>query len=320
MKLSLIIPCYNEQDNVEQMYRVIEDTFLEKSFDLELVYVNDGSRDQTIQKLRSLLEKKDFSIKIVDFSRNFGKESAIYAGLKHATGDYITLIDGDLQQPPALVLEMVDFLEQNKDYDCVAAFQEKRNESALLKFFKKSFYKTINKITNVEFLNGASDFRTFRRNIAETILSMTESNRFTKGIFAWVGFRTHFVPYEAAERTAGTSKWSFRKLLNYAIDGIVSFSTAPLRFVKYAGGASIFAAVAYLLYNLIGKWAFGIRVSVIAPAIFLILLIGGVNLIAMEILGEYVGRIFAEVKKRPIYVAREVLTNEKDSEKNVQID
>lgn len=312
MKLSLIIPCYNEQDNVEQMYRVIEDTFLEKPFDLELVYVNDGSRDQTLQKLRALLEKKDFSIKIVDFSRNFGKESAIYAGLKHATGDYITLIDGDLQQPPALVLEMIDFLEQNKDYDCVAAFQDKRNESAILKLFKKTFYKTINKITNVEFLNGASDFRTFRPNIAGTILALTESNRFTKGIFSWVGFCTHFIPYEAAERTAGTSKWSFRKLLNYAIDGIVSFSTAPLRFVKYAGVTSIFAAFAYLLYGLIRKLAFGISMSAIAPAVFLILLIGGVNLIAMEILGEYIGRIFAEVKRRPIYVAREVLTNEKD--------
>ncbi len=312
VKLSLVIPCYNEGENIDRMYQAIEETFLNQELELELVYVNDGSKDQTLQKLKALLSKKDFEIKIVDFSRNFGKESAIYAGLKNATGDYTALIDGDLQQPPALVLDMVHFLEENEDYDCVAAFQEKRSEGAILKGFKKMFYKIINSITDVEFVNGASDFRTFRRGVVDAILSMSETNRFTKGIFSWVGFRTHFVPYVAAERVAGSSKWSFKKLFNYAIDGIISFSSAPLRFVKYAGVASILASLVYLVTVLIRKWCFHIPMSAFAPVMMLILLIGGVNLLAMEILGEYIGRIFTEVKKRPIFVARAVLTNRED--------
>ena len=309
MRLSLIVPCYNEEDNIENMYRAIRETFQSQDFELELIYVNDGSRDGTLQKLKGLLPNREFCIKIVDFSRNFGKEAAIYAGLRQVTGDYAALIDGDLQQPPALVLEMVRFLEENEDYDCVAAFQDKRHESSLLKGFKKTFYKIINRVTDVEFVNGASDFRTFRRKMVDTILSMTERNRFTKGIFAWVGFRTHFVPYEAAERAAGSSKWSFRKLFRYAMDGIMSFSSAPLRFAKYAGGLSVFAALVYLIVVLIRKLAFGISMSAIAPVMMLILFLGGLNLIAMAILGEYLGRVFTEVKGRPIYIARAVLSN-----------
>ena len=308
MRLSLIIPCYNEEGNVENMYRAIEQTFLGTDVELELIYVNDGSRDQTLACLKKLLDKKDFCIKIVDFARNFGKEAAIYAGLCQATGDYTALIDGDLQQPPALVLDMVDFLEKNEDYDCVAAFQEKRKESAVLKWCKGLFYKIINRATKLEFVNGTSDFRTFRRSMVDAMLSLSERNRFTKGIFSWVGFRTHYVPYVAAERTAGQSKWSFRKLFRYAMDGIVSFSNAPLKFAKYTGVASVLFSIVYLIILLIRKYALGYPLFN-EPVKMLIILMGGLNLIAIAILGEYVARIFAEVKQRPIYVARKVLTN-----------
>ena len=309
MKLTLVIPCYNEEENIDKMYAASEDAFLGKDMDLELVYVNDGSRDNTLQKLKALLSKKDFEIKIVDFSRNFGKEAAIYAGLKQSTGDYTALVDGDLQQPPALVGEMVAFLEANPDYDCVATYQDKRGEGAILKFFKNMFYKVINKVTEVTFVNGASDFRTFRRNMLETILSMSEGDRFTKGIFAWVGFRTHFIPYEAAERAGGVSKWSFRKLFKYAMTGIMSFSLAPLDFAKYAGGLSVASSLIYLLVVLIRQ-----QTTPFDTVIILLLLIGGLNLLATAILGSYVGKIFFETKKRPIYIAREVLSNDKQSE------
>lgn len=311
MRLSLIIPCYNEEGNVENMYRAIEQTFRGTEVAPELIYVNDGSCDGTLASLKQLLKKQDFDIKIVDFSRNFGKEAAIYAGLQHATGDYTALIDGDLQQPPSLVLEMVRFLEENEDYDCVAAFQEKRSESFVLKSFKKAFYAIIKRVTGLEFVNGTSDFRTFRRSMTEAMLSLSERNRFTKGIFCWVGFRTHYVPYVAAERTAGSSKWSFRKLFRYAIDGIMSFSNAPLRFARYAGITALFADLIYAAVLLVRRLAFGSFVSSHALLAMLILLMGGLNLIAMDILGEYVGKLSVEARQRPIYVARAVLSNDK---------
>lgn len=310
MKVTLVIPCYNEEENIDKMYAAIEEAFLGKGMDLELVYVNDGSRDNTLQKLRALLSKTDFQIKIVDFSRNFGKEAAIYAGLKQSTGDYTALVDGDLQQPPALVAEMVAFLEEHPDYDCVATYQDKRGEGAVLKFFKNAFYKVINQVTDVHFVNGASDFRTFRRNMLETILSMSEGDRFTKGIFAWVGFRTHFIPYVAAERAAGVSKWSFRKLFKYAMGGIMSFSSAPLSFAKYTGILSLLSALIYQIVLWIRPWKLPYE-----PVLVMILFMGGLNLIAMSILGSYIGKIFFESKKRPIYIAREVLSNDKKSEK-----
>ena len=308
MKLTLVIPCYNEEENIDKMYAAIEEAFLGKGMDLELVYVNDGSRDNTLQKLRALLSKTDFQIKIVDFSRNFGKEAAIYAGLKQSTGDYTALVDGDLQQPPALVAEMVAFLEEHPDYDCVATYQDKRGEGAVLKFFKNAFYKVINQVTDVHFVNGASDFRTFRRNMLETILSMSEGDRFTKGIFAWVGFRTHFIPYVAAERAAGVSKWSFRKLFKYAMGGIMSFSSAPLSFAKYAGALSLLASV-------LAPFFCPVLREYDRVLLFSVLFVGGLNLIAMSILGSYIGKIFFETKKRPIYIAREVLSNDKKFEK-----
>ena len=211
MKLSLVVPCYNEEKNVSLFYNEVKKDFADVDFDYELVFVNDGSHDATYKELRKLCDG-DIPVKIVNFSRNFGKESAMYAGLRESEGDYVTIIDADLQQKPSIALEMVRMLDAEPEYDCIAAFQESRKESKLLVFFKKSFYKLINKYADTDFVQGASDFRTFRRPMVEAILSMDEYFRFSKGLFSWVGFNAKFIPYEVQERATGESKWSFRKL------------------------------------------------------------------------------------------------------------
>ena len=211
MKLSLVVPCYNEEKNIPLFYNAVRQDFAKSGIDYELVFVNDGSSDGTFKEMQKLCSG-DVPMKIVNFSRNFGKESAMYAGLRESEGDYVTIIDADLQQRPSIALDMVRTLENEPDYDCVAAYQEQRNENKLLVFFKNSFYKLINKFSDTEFVQGASDFRTFRRPMVEAILRMDEYFRFSKGLFSWVGFNTKFIPYNADERAEGESKWSFRKL------------------------------------------------------------------------------------------------------------
>ena len=230
MKLSLVIPCFNEQDNVRAFFDETQRAFNSKRFDYEFVFVNDGSRDNTLKNLLDLYESERFSnIQVVDLSRNFGKESAMYAGLQNARGDMVCIIDADLQQRPEVVLEMMDVLDNEPDVDCVAAFQDKRKESKVLTFLKSSFYSIINKLSDVHFENAASDFRLFRRNVLEALLNMTESQRFSKGLFSWVGFNTKYIPYTVMERNAGESKWSVKKLFKYALDGITAFTGAPLK-------------------------------------------------------------------------------------------
>lgn len=246
-------------------------------------------------------------MKVVSFSRNFGKESAIYAGLQHASGEYVSLIDADLQQRPEIVREMVSFLEGNPDYDMVAAYQDRRNEGKVLSFFKKSFYKIINRLSDVALRPDASDFRTFRRCVRDSILELGEYHRFSKGIFAWVGYNTKYIPYTACERAHGTTKWSFGKLLNYAIEGIIGYSTAPLRLASWLGGLTGVAAVLYLLVVLIQKLFWGIDVPGYATIVLLILFFASVQLFCIGIIGEYVGRSFEQSKNRPIYIAKEVL-------------
>ena len=213
MKLSLVVPCYNEEENVELFYTEVNKCFAGKIQEYEFIFVNDGSKDKTMKKLKEIYKnRKSDNVKLIGFSRNFGKEAAIYAGMQQAEGEYTTVIDADLQQRPEVVVQMVQILEENEDYDCVAAFQEKRSEGKVLTFFKNTFYKIINTMADTEFISGASDFRTFRANMREAILSMSEYHRFSKGIFSWVGFETKFIPYVAEQRNAGTSKWSFKKL------------------------------------------------------------------------------------------------------------
>ena len=306
MKLSLVVPCYNEQDNVELFYDAAVNAFANKGFDYEIVFVNDGSRDETMLRLREIYNKSK-NVRVVGFSRNFGKESAIYAGLKESEGDYVCIIDADLQQRPELVLDMMKVLDENEDYDSVACYQEDRHESKVLSFFKNCFYKLINRMAEIEFRSGASDFRLFRRRVVEAVLSMSEYYRFSKGIFSWVGFNTCYMPYEVEERANGHSKWSFWKLFKYAMDGIIAFTTLPLRLATFIGLFTSAASIIYMIVVIIQKLAFSIDVPGYATIVVLILLLGGLQLFCIGVLGEYLSKTYVESKHRPIYIAKEVL-------------
>lgn len=307
MKLSLVVPCYNEAENVAAFQQATIKAFHECNYDYEIVYVDDGSSDATLHELRKLFKAQRCPVKIVSFSRNFGKEAGIYAGLQHSSGDYICLIDADLQQRPEIAREMVEILDNEPEYDMVAAFQDRRGEGKILSFFKKSFYRIINRLSDVKLKSDASDFRTFRRSVAESIITLGEYHRFSKGIFAWVGYSTKFIPYVACERNAGKTKWSFRNLFNYAVDGIIGYSTKPLRMATFMGVITSIAAFVYLLVVFVQRLAYGIDVPGYASTIILILFLGGVQLLCIGIIGEYVGRIFEQSKHRPIYLAKEVL-------------
>lgn len=322
MKLSLVIPCYNEEQNIAPMYSEVAKVFQECGFEYEIVFVNDGSKDGTLKKMKKIYEESELNIKVISFSRNFGKEAAIYAGLKESRGEYVTLIDADLQQDPAIAREMVDILDNNQELDCVTAYQKVRHEGKVLSLFKNGFYKLINKITEVEFKEGASDFRTMRRSMVDAVLNMTEYNRFSKGIFSWVGFNNYFLPYEVKERANGSTKWSFWSLFKYALNGIVSFSTAPLHIATVIGVLTALLSVVYMIVVVVQKLFFDISVPGYATTVVLILFLGGLQLFGMGIIGEYVAKTYVETKKRPIYIAREILDyksddnkDEKDSEK-----
>ena len=312
MKLSLVVPCYNEAENVFAFQDAVICAFDGCGYDYEIVYINDGSKDATLHNLKKLFQAQKCPVKVVSFSRNFGKEAGIYAGISHASGEYITLIDADLQQRPEIVREMVEILDKEPETDVVAAYQDRRGEGKILSFFKKSFYALINRLSDVTLHADASDFRTFRRSVAESILSLGEYHRFSKGIFSWVGYNTHFVPYTACERVAGTTKWNFRKLMNYAIEGIIGFSTRPLRLSMYLGIITAIAAFVYLIIVVLQKILVGIDVPGYATIIVLVLLLGAMQLMCIGIIGEYVGKIFEQSKNRPIYLPKEILTYEKD--------
>jgi len=307
MKLSLIVPCYNEAENVANFQSAVISAFAGCGYDYEIVFVDDGSRDATLHNLKKLHAAQKCPTKIISFSRNFGKEAGLYAGLQHASGDYLCLIDADLQQRPEIVRDMVDILDAEPETDVVAAYQDRRGEGRLLSFFKKSFYSLINHLSDVSLHADASDFRTFRRSVAESILQLGEYHRFSKGIFAWVGYETKFIPYTACERVAGSTKWNFVKLLNYAVEGIIGFSTRPLRYSIYLGSFTAISAVLYLIWVIFEKLCFGIDVPGYATIIVLILLLGSMQLFCIGIIGEYVGRTFEQSKDRPIYIAKEVL-------------
>ena len=313
MKLSLIVPCYNEAENVAAFQAATIQAFDGCGYDYELIFVDDGSKDATLHNLKKLHAEQKCPVKVVSFSRNFGKEAGLYAGLSHADGEYISLIDADLQQRPDIVRNMVQILDEKPEIDVVAAYQDRRRESKVLSFFKKSFYAIINKLSTVKLQPDASDFRTFRRSVAESILELGEYHRFSKGIFAWVGYETEFIPYTACERAAGTTKWNFRKLMNYAIEGIIGFSTAPLRLATYLGIFTAFVAALYLIVVVLQKLIAGIDVPGYATIIVLILFLGGMQLLCIGIIGEYVGKTFEQSKDRPIYIAKEVLTYKNDS-------
>ena len=317
MKLSLIIPCYNEQDNIFPFFEATANAFKElpKSIkSLEMIFVNDGSQDLTSQKLKELYSSYPSVVSVVEFSRNFGKEAAMLAGLRHATGDFVTIIDADLQQRPEIVVKMTEHLLANEDCDMVAAYQDKRNEGKFISFMKKCFYKCINMTSETEFFQGASDFRTFRKRVADAILSLPEYYRFSKGIFSWIGFNTYYMPYTAEDRHSGESKWSFFKFFKYALDGIIAFTTLPLKVATVSGFVIFLASILYMLFVILKRLILGVDLPGYATIVVLILFLGGLQLLLLGVVGEYIARTYIQGKNRPVYIEKEVLKAKKMSD------
>ena len=305
MTISVIIPCYYEEETIPLFYAEIEKIKSQTDDNFEYIFVNDGSKDRTLQVLRDL-NQADKNVHYLSFSRNFGKEAALYAGLKHATGDLVTVMDADLQDPPELLLTMKSMLEKNPDLDCVGTRRTTRDgEPPIRSFFAKMFYKLINKISQVEMVDGARDFRLMRRQMVDAILEVSEYNRFSKGIFAWVGFRTEYLEYKNVERVAGKTSWSFWQLLNYSLEGIINFSDAPLTIAFLGGVAACLLAFFLIMIVIVRTLIFGDPTSGWPSMVSIILFLGGFQLLTIGILGKYIGKIFMETKKRPIYVVKE---------------
>lgn len=313
MDFSLIIPCYNEEGNIEAFFNEAEKVLDLAPISYEYVFVNDGSTDSTQQRLKELFEKHpNKSITVINFSRNFGKESAIFAGLKNSTGKAVCLIDADLQQHPKTAYQMYRTLVANPELDCVCAYQSKRNESKLISGIKSLYYKITNSMVETEFKNGASDFRVFTSKVKDAILSLGEYHRFSKGIFSWVGFNTEYVEYEADERNDGATKWSFGRLVKYGIGGIMAFSTAPLKLSAYIGGAATIFSVVYFIVTLIRKFTHNINVDGFTQLVILLTFFGGLILTTLGIIGSYIAKIYEQSKHRPVYIAKEILTRNED--------
>lgn len=306
MLLSIVVPCYNEEKNIRPFYLKTVSELNAVLDSTEIIFVNDGSRDSTLDELKALLPVAGCKIKIVNLSRNFGKEAALYAGLEKSCGDYTAVIDADLQQDPKYIGEMLEFLRNNPEYDGVAAYQRERHESRLLSFFKGCFYKIINMITDVEFYRSASDFRVLSRKMVNAVLSMPERCRFSKGIFSWIGFNVYFMPYSVAERHSGKSKWSFWKLFSYAINGIVAFSDKPLILSSVLGLVFFFIAIIMMLCIVIKTIIFGDPVAGFPTLASLLLLLSGIQLFFMGVMGQYMAKLYSESKARPVYIAKDV--------------
>lgn len=304
MKLSIVVPCYSEQAALPLFYDEVKKIIATLSLEVEIIFVDDGSKDETL----SLLKKfalEDSIVKYISFSRNFGKEAAMYAGLKHSTGDYVVLMDADMQDPPSLLPQMINIIE-NENYDSVATRRvTRKGEPPIRSFFARGFYKIINRISSCDIVDGARDFRLMKRKMVDAILSMEEYNRFSKGIFGWVGFKTKWLPYENIERVAGETKWSFWKLFKYSIEGIIAFSTTPLVISTLVGFLMVIAAFLYLIYIIINTITYGNSVNGWPSLVCIILFIGGIQIFFMGIIGQYLAKTYLETKKRPIYITSE---------------
>lgn len=304
--LSVIVPCYNEEESVGLFYTELmknESFFSSENIELELLYVDDGSGDKTVEEIKKLI-KRDNRVHLISFSRNFGKEAAMYAGLENSRGDYVVLMDVDLQDPPSLLPEMFSYLKEG--YDSVATRRvSRKGEPPVRSFFARIFYRLMKKISKTEMMDGARDYRLMTRQMVDAILSMQEYNRFTKGIFGWVGFRTKWLEYENIERAKGETKWSFWKLLVYSIDGITAFSTVPLLLASIMGVLFCVLAFVMIIFVIVRKLIFGDPVSGWASQVCIMLLIGGVQFFCTGILGQYLAKTYMEVKKRPIYLVKE---------------
>ena len=307
--MSVVVPCYNEEHSVLKFYKEfmrVYDEVLSYNFgiDYELIFVDDGSKDNTLNSIKQLVDYDDF-VKYISFSRNFGKESALFAGLKNSTGDYVVVMDADLQDPPSLLPEMLRLILTG-DYDCIATRRVSRNgEPKLRSFFARVFYKFLNNISDLEFVDGARDYRLMTRPMVDAILELNEYHRFSKGIFTWVGFKTKWVEYENVKRVDDETSWSFWSLFKYSIEGIVAFSTMPLSLSTFLG--TIFSILAFILILIIilKKLLYGDAVQGWASLMCAVLLLGGIQLFSIGILGKYLDKTYMESKKRPIYITRE---------------
>ncbi|HEL2737797.1 glycosyltransferase family 2 protein [Streptococcus suis] len=307
--ISVIVPCYNEEEAIPYFYEAMEKVRKEMGDRFEYIFVNDGSKDGTLKVLRQLAGQ-DQAVRYLSFSRNFGKEAALYAGLQAATGDLVTVMDVDLQDPPEMLIEMKAMLDANADLDCVGTRRVSRDgEPPIRSFFAKLFYKLMNKISQVEVVDGARDFRLMRRHMVDAILSVSEYNRFSKGIFAWVGFETEYLPYKNVERVAGETSWSFWKLLSYSIEGIINFSDTPLNIASYTGFFTFLLSLVLMVFVVFKTLVFGDPTIGWPSTICIILFLGGLQLMTIGILGKYLAKVFLETKKRPVYIVKEKSSN-----------
>lgn len=302
--IDLVVPCYNEEDVLMLFFTETNKVINEiKDYKFNYIFINDGSRDKTLSILLDLASKYE-NVKYVSFSKNFGKEAGIFAGLRYSEGDYVVVMDADLQHPPSFIPQMIEGM--NEGYDCCACRRTTRKgESKIRSFFSRTFYKLNNKMTDIDLVQGAVDFRMMTRQMVNSVLDLSERQRFSKGIFSWVGYKTKWLPYENVERPLGTTKWSFWGLFKYAIDGITCFSVTPLRFVTFMGSLISFAAFLYIIVTLIQTLVFGISVPGYVTTLCAVLFLGGILELSIGVIGEYIGHIYMEVKERPLYILKD---------------
>lgn len=311
-KISLIVPCYNEEEAFPIFYKEVTKVVSNMKYNYELIFVNDGSRDNTLNEIKNVA-LKDEHVKYLSFSRNFGKESAMYAGFCSATGDYVAVMDADMQDPPSLLPEMIKILENN-EYDSVATRRvTRKGEPPIRTWFARKFYKIINKISDADIVDGARDFRLMKREMVDAIVEMSEYNRFSKGIFGWIGFNTYWYEYENVERIAGQTKWNFISLFKYAIDGIINFSAVPLSIASWVGSLMTIISFLMTIIIIIRKFIFSDPITGWALTICVILFVGGIQMLSMGIMGQYIAKTYNETKHRPHFIISE--TNDYNSKK-----
>lgn len=311
-KISIIVPCYNEEQAIPYFYEEITKVAKDLNYDFEFIFVNDGSKDKTIEIVKEYA-KKDKRVKFIHFSRNFGKEAAMYAGLELSTGDYVAIMDADLQDPPSLLPQMVSILEdENSDYDSVGTRRvTRKGEPPIRSFFARKFYKIINKMSKIEMVDGARDYRLMKRQVVNSILELKEYNRYSKGLFEFVGYNTKWLEFENIERVAGETKWSFWKLFIYAIEGIVAFSTAPLAIASIAGFLFCLVSFIMIIVIIVKTLAFGDPTTGWPSLVCIIFFVSGVQLFCLGITSEYLSKTYLETKKRPIYIIKDTNMEQK---------
>ncbi|MEG0679674.1 MAG: glycosyltransferase family 2 protein [Carnobacterium sp.] len=315
-RITIVVPCFNEEAALPLFYEELENTRKNLTqADIEYIFIDDGSQDQTLNVIKKLANKDQERVRYLSFSRNFGKEAALYAGLQHATGDYIAVMDADLQDPPELLPEMLSMLRE-KTYDCIGTRRVTRDgEPPVRSFFSKQFYKWMNRISDTEFIDGSRDYRLMTKRMVEAVLSVSEVNRFSKGIFSWVGFDTYYLSYNNKERIAGETSWSFWGLFIYTLDAIIMFSDLPFTFASFVGLLSFFISILFLIFIVIRALIFGDPTAGWPSLVTITLAIGGLQLFCLGIVGKYLGKTYLETKKRPLYIVKETnQVNKEDKE------